>query len=376
MTHRPVRVLHVVGRMHRGGIETWLMQLLRTADRDRLQMDFLVNSADAGDYDDEIRSLGSRVIPCLRPSSPLRYGWNFLAALRRYGPYDVVHSHVHHFTGLVLGLARLGRVPVRIAHSHSDTTHLDVRAGAPRRVYLDAMRLAIRTFATRRLAASEVAAVPLFGPDWRSDRRCRVFHCALDFSPFGVSRDRLAVRRELGISDDALVVGHVGRFRPEKNHAFLLRVTAALCDREPRTIVVLVGEGELRSSIETDISLHGLRNRIVFTGVRSDVSRLMAAFDVFLFPSLHEGLPLVGLEAQAAGLPVVLSDSITREVQVVDGLLHWCSLADSPSVWADRVLRAARTPAVPQSTALAQVQQSDFSLARSFRTLEAEYGVP
>ncbi|MGO9691541.1 MAG: glycosyltransferase [Syntrophobacteraceae bacterium] len=145
---KPIRVLHVVGGMNRAGTETWLMHLLRNIDREHYRMDFLVHAAQPFEYAEEIEALGARVIPCLHPTKPWRYARNFMRILKELGPYEVVHSHVHHFTGLPLYLARRAGVPVRIAHSHSDTSRSDGKAGPARMAYLGLMKHLIRTNAT------------------------------------------------------------------------------------------------------------------------------------------------------------------------------------------------------------------------------------
>ena len=149
-------------------------------------------------------------------------------------------------------------------------------------------------------------------------------------------------RAMLGIPEDALVIGHVGRFDPQKNHALLVRIAAAALRRAPRAVLVLVGDGPLRPAVEAEAARLGIRERLLFTGVRADVAALLRAFDALVFPSLREGLPLVGLEAQAAGTPLVLSDAITRELVVVPELFTWRSLEDAPEAWAESALAAAR----------------------------------
>ncbi len=360
--------------MNRGGVETWLMQVLRRADPARFEMDFLVTRGERGQYDDEILARGSRVLPCPQPRDPVAFARQFLRILRERGPYDVVHSQVHHFSGFVLGLARCARVRTRIAHSHSDTSALDAAAGVSRRLYLRTMKAALRRYATHGLAASEAAAAALFGRDWRQDGRWRICHCGIDLSPFRDPLDAGAVRAELGLPVSALVVGHVGRFDVPKNHTFLLRVAADVIRREPRAFFVLVGDGPLRERIEREARRLSVRHRVMLTGVRSDVPRLLRAFDAFLLPSTREGLPLVGLEAQAAGLPVVLTDTITRELAVVPGLFSWRSLSEPPSSWADAVIAALARGRATQAVVLGVLEQSDFALQRSLRTLELVYG--
>jgi glycosyltransferase involved in cell wall biosynthesis len=171
------------------------------------------------------------------------------------------------------------------------------------------------------------------------------------------------------------VIGHVGRFDVSKNHSFLLRVAAEVVRHEPRAFFVLVGDGPLRAEIEAECERAGLRDRFLFTGVRTDVPRLLRSFDAFLFPSLREGLPLVGIEAQAASLPIVLSETITPEVVVVPTLFRWLSLAEPPSIWAATVRSVLRQPRLPQGAALCALERSDFDLRHSLRTLESAYGL-
>ncbi len=370
----PVRVLHVVGALNHGGVETWLMHVLRHIDRDRFHFDFLVHSEQPAAYDDEARALGANIIPCLHPSQPLRYGRNFKRILRAHGPYDVVHSHVHHFSGYALRLAAQAGVPTRIAHSHSDTAAHESQARPARRAYLALMERWVRRCATTGLAASAQAAAALFGPGWQRDPRCRLLYCGVDLAPFRAPADRAACRAEFGLPAGALVIGHVGSFKPVKNHAFFVEIAAEIVRREPRARFLLIGDGPLRPAIEQRAQAAGLGDRAVFAGPRGDVPRLLrGALDVFLMPSLYEGLPVAGLEAQAAGLPVILSDTITPEADVIPALVQHIPLDAPASVWADAALAA--RPTVAQADALAQLARSQFNIEQSVRALEAVYGV-
>jgi len=315
---KALSVLHVVGGMNRGGVETWLMHVLRHIDRERFQMDFLVHTTQECAYDEEIRALGAKIIPCLHPRRPWIYARNFKRILREDGAYDVVHSHVHHYSGHVLRLAHQAGVPVRIAHSHNDTSALQAKARLLRRSYLALMKRWIARHATVGLAASRRAVADLFGRDWESDPRWRILYYGVDFTPFHADVDPAAVRAELGIPMDAFVVGHVGRFAEQKNHALLVDIATEATKWEPRTPVLLVGDGPLRPDIERQVAQAGLAERVIFAGIRPDVPRIMlGAMDLFLFPSLFEGLPLALVEAQAAGLPCVFSDVVSEEADVV-----------------------------------------------------------
>ncbi len=363
---RPIRILHVVGSMNRGGVETWLMHVLRHIDRERFQMDFLVHTTEPAAYDDEIRALGARVIPCCAPQRPLAYGRAFRRALRDHGPYDVVHSHVHHFSGYVLALARSAGIAGRIAHSHNDTRMVNSNVSPQRRAYLVLMRQLVDRFATAQVAASNEASLALFGRKGTDRSRTQILYCGIDLAPFEEEVDAGAVRAELGIPPGAFVVGHVGRFSTQKNHAFLVRIIEALVALEPRTHALLVGDGELRAAIEDDIRARGLSGHVTMTGARSDVPRLMmGAMDVFVMPSLYEGLPVVGIEAQASGLPCVISSEITSEVTIAKGLVKTLSLDASPGEWASDILVSALGPPYRpiRASALDYVRKSDFNIS-------------
>jgi glycosyltransferase involved in cell wall biosynthesis len=333
-----MRILHVVGGLNRGGAETWLVRMLAHVDREKYQMDFLVHSAEPGVYDEEVQALGSRIFTCLKPSNPLRYAFNFRRTLRRYGPYDCVHSHIHHYGGYVLMLAALMGVPVRIAHSHSDTSIPDRRSSGLRRAYLSGMEVLIRHFATRQIAVSERAARSLFSESWKSDLRCSVSPLGIDLLPFAQMHDSQQIRSELGIPHEVFVVGHVGRFAEEKNHRFLVEVAEQFCRRDQKAVFLLVGDGPLRSEIEGLVFSRGLKERFIFTGVRNDVPRIMkGAMDCFLFPSVYEGLGLVLWEAQAAGLHCIVSDIVPKEAVLNEAGVTCLSLAAAPSVWASHL---------------------------------------
>lgn len=363
---KPVRIIHAVGGMDRAGIETWLMHMLRRIDRSRFQFDFLVHSERACAYDDEIRALGSRIIPCPHPHRPWRYAPMVRQALREHGPYDAIHSHLHRFSGLVLRLARMAGITRRIAHSH--IADIDRGAGLLRRLYLGYAGSLLRREATMGLAASEDAAADLFGSGWRSDPRWQVLPCGLDLSPFAATYPRDTVRAELGIAPQDVVLGHVGRFETQKNHRFLVEVGAAARRINPRARLLLIGDGGLRADIEN--RGRELRLDLICTGSRPDVPRLLAAMDVFVFPSLFEGLGLVLIEAQAAGLPVITSTGIPKEATVAAEAVRRLPLEAGAEAWAKAALDA---PRPDRERCLAQVESSPFNLAANMDRLLALY---
>jgi len=183
------------------------------------------------------------------------------------------------------------------------------------------------------------------------------------------------MRTALGIPADAYVIGHTGRMVEQKNHRFLIQIFAEVARREPNTWLLLLGDGPLRGTIESQVREMGLSDRVIFAGVRSDVPQLMqCAMDQFLFPSLFEGLPLVGMEVQAAGLPMIVADTVTPEVAVIPSLITWLSLSSPVSVWADAVQSVREGGVtVPKDLALQALEMSPFNIERGVKELESVY---
>jgi len=372
---RAIRILHVVGGMNRGGIETSLVKFLHQMDRDRFHSDIMVHVDQPCAYDDEVRQLGSHIIPCLSPAQPLRYAANFRRVLEEYGPYDIIHSNVHHFSGYILKLAHAAKIPIRIAHSHTDITSLSSQNTWRRSLYLKLMQWWIKRYATIGFAASEKAAESLFGKHWRTDPRWQVLLCGIDVTPFRHLGDTSMIRTELNIPADAFVIGHVGRFVEVKNHDFILKIAAQVVRREPKIYLLLVGDGPLRPLIEQEVVRQSLTDRVIFAGVRSDIPQLMqGAMDVFLFPSRYEGLGIALIEAQAAGLPCVISDVIPPESDVVKPLVQRVSLTQSAEIWTEAIL--SQRYIQPQNQGmnpLELVENSPLNIVKCIQKLEATY---
>jgi glycosyltransferase involved in cell wall biosynthesis len=237
------------------------------------------------------------------------------------------------------------------------------------------MKRWVAQHATVGLAASRLAATDLFGPIWEADPRWQILHYGIDLTPFRNPVDPVAGRAELNIPAEVFVIGHVGRFAEQKNHAFLVDILIEVAKREPQTRLLLVGDGSLRPAIEQKVAQADLTDRVVFAGLRADVARLMqGVMDVFMLPSFYEGLPLVGIEAQAAGLPVILSDAITEEVDRVRPLVQRLSLSQPASVWAEVILAVRdAAPAITQQEALTVIEKSSFNIQTSVESLAEVY---
>jgi glycosyltransferase involved in cell wall biosynthesis len=366
-----MRILHVVGGLNRGGAETWLVELLHHIDRQTYPMDFLVHTTGPGAYDDEVRALGSHIIPCVKPSNPLEYAYNFQRILREFGPYECVHCHIHQSSGYVLALAAILGVPIRIAHSHIDTRFLDSRAAWPRKAYIAVMDFLLSHSATAAIAVSESAATSLFSGHSKTDPP-HLCPLGIDLRPFVQEFNRDALRTQLGIARDAFVIGHVGRFCRQKNHRFLVDIAETLCNVEPRAVFLLVGDGPLRPEIEGLVRSRGLQQHFVFAGTRTDVPALMkAVLDCFVFPSLYEGLGLVLWEAQAAGLPCLAADAIPGEATAVPHLVRRLSLGEPAQAWAQALIEITHAGSAPRAGIPAEMLRH--SIEASAASLESIY---
>jgi len=367
------RILHVLYTINRGGAETWLMHVLRNIDREQFHFDFLVHTDQPGDYEEEILQLGSSLLRVPHPSQLLIYGREARRLLREHGPYDVLHVHCPMSVGYLFHIAAQERISCRILHAHNQRGY--GRGSFSARFYKFLTSPWTARYLTHGLACSPAAATAFFGPKWSEDPRYRILPCGLDFSPFHADVGRESIRAELGIPPGSPVLGHVGRFEPVKNHAYLLRVTKVLLAAMPDIHLVLVGDGPLRQSTEQLAAELGLDGHVTFTGLRDDVPRIMkGAFDVLLLPSLHEGLGLVLLEAQAAGIPCLCSDGVPREASVVPGLMSWLPLAQSPESWADKLAELLKTAEpIQPANALEMIEQSPYGIRRNIEELTSVY---
>ena len=371
----PIRVLHVVGGMNCGGIESWLMHVLRNNDRSRVEHDFLyAQHSEPCYFDSEIERFGSRIFRLRCPHwNILKLGQSLRQIMTENGPYDVVHSHTGWFSGFGMKYAAACGVPVRIAHLHSILPPSPKTVtGTARRFYVKLMKRFMHRYVTHGIVCSNDAGKVL-GDAWGQDPRWRVVFCGVDLKRFSDPIDKSQVRRELGIPENALVVGHIGRFDIRKNHDFIIDVMNELVQIEKNSILLLVGTGDLKPAIEEKIDQLGLKTNVIFAGVRSDIPRLLrGAMDCFLFPSLCEGMGLVGIEAQAAGIPCIISDHLplATEGNIVPDLIHGLPLSSPAKEWAKKICEVKEHDShCSPVDALHRVTQSKFNIESSLNTL-------
>ncbi len=371
------RVLHVVGRMHRAGIETWLMQVVRRSEGQPVRHDFLVHAPGESAYDSELTARGCRIYRVDGPRRSFRYPALLDAAFRRIladGPVHAVHAHEQLWCGLILEAARRAAIPIRIAHSHNDTLRLERFPNIPRAAFGTWMRLLISRAMTHGLSCSALAAPSLFGAQWRRDPRISLHYYGLDFSRFSVCENSGPVRNALGIPPGRKVVAHIGRCEPQKNQIFLLHILERACRLRSDLHLLFIGEGALEARLKSAARDLGLTSRMTWLRNRPDIPEiLVSAADLFLLPSLHEGLPLVLLEAQAAGLPCLFSSEITQEANLFPDTNAILSCRRPPAEWALELTALLRTPRPDKAARLEALSSGPFSVTRSVESLLSLY---
>lgn len=363
---KPIKILHVVGAMNRGGTETMLMNIYRNIDHKKVQFDFISYSQKEADYDQEIKSYHGRIFRLTKTNSIKQ----IYDVIKKYGPYDVVHAHTLFHCGIAHLAAVLAGVKIRISHSH---TTFDESNSILKEIYMKCMRAMILMFSTNLLACSRGAGEYLFGRNSLSKKKYLYFPNIIDYSAFLIppERDVRKFKVKEGL-ENSLIIGHIGRFTEAKNHIFLLEIIKAAkrLEETNKTIhLLLVGDGDLRKDIEKKAEKAGLLNNVHFVGKREDISVMLHSMDVFVFPSVYEGLGLVLLEAQASGLPCIVSEAIQPEADLNIGLVTKLSLADGPDIWAKEAIKQLSAKEKDTEKIITSFEQNSYSLKKVISSL-------
>ena len=356
-----IRILQCVNDMHRAGLETMLMNYYRNIDREKIQFDFLTHRPERSDYDDEIESLGGKIYyaPRLYPQNYPAYFSYMKDFFKKHPEYQIMHSHIDSMSYLPLLAGKKAGVPVRIAHSHN--TSIDKDFKYPLKQYF---RFRITSAANHYLACGEEAGKYLFG-----NKEFKVIPNAVDASKFYFNESvRQNKRKELAYTKE-FVVGHVGRISYQKNHKFLIEVFNELQKLETNAVLMLVGVGEKEPEIREQVKRLKLEEKVRFLGNRSDVNELYQAMDVFVLPSLFEGIPVVGIEAQFADLPCIFSDKIPKEVCFSEKS-RFLGFDKCPSEWADAILEY---KGIKRSSTNTDILNSHYDIKAAHNILEAYY---
>ncbi len=329
-----IRVLQMIGTLGLGGSQTMLMNLYRNIDRERIQFDFVLDHPDGDYFIPEVTRLGGQVFT-MAPfrginAGEVRRDWNNFFYTHP-GEYSVLHSHVRSYASLYLPVAKAHGLKT-IIHSHNTANGSGVNAAVK-----DVLQKPLRHQADILMACSTEAGEWLYGKKACQSEKYVFLPNAVDTARFaaGTARRR-ETRQALGV-DDRYVIGHVGRFNEQKNHGFLLEAFRRAHEQNPKAVLLLVGTGPLQNDVVRKAVSCGIAEDVLMTGNRDDIPDLLAAMDVFAFPSLWEGLPVTLIEAQAAGLPCVISDVITEDVDITP-LITRLPPGD-PGLWASELLQ-------------------------------------
>lgn len=334
---KKTKVLVIAASLRIGGAEKVARDIALYAPPGKYEFHYVVFGDEIGAYESQLLEKGCYIFNLAEPSDSyprfLRDLWNLMKTHR----YDIVHAHNMFNCGLSMLVAACAGVPVRVVHSHSA---LDDGNGMVKRVYEGVMRALILSCATDLVACGVKAGQRLFGKRAYKHRGKLILN-GIDVRSFAFDCDsRTAIRGQLNAAD-RFVLGHVGHLLEVKNQAFLLDLMPLVLERKPNTLLLMLGEGEDRPMLEKKIRDMGLEDHVIMTGNVTNVADYLSAMDVFVFPSLFEGLPLSILEVQANGLPCVISDGVPEDVFLTD-LIHPLSLQDAKETWVELILKQHR----------------------------------
>lgn len=329
--NRPVRIAHIIGKLNAAGVEAVVNNYYKNIDHNKYQFDYYIDSDSSCKPPKDLIDMGARyfVIP---PYQHLFSHIKTLVRLFKENKYLIVHSGMNTLAPISLFAAWMAGVPIRINHNHSTAGKGEFK----RNCLKYCLRPFAKVFANYYCACSKYAGIWLFGKNFFSSGKVTVFNNAVDTSKFAFStsnRDKL--RKELGISNK-YVIGHIGRFTKQKNHYFLIDIFEQYYKKNSNAVLLLVGIGELQDEIKDAVKKKKLEDAVIFLGKRSDVDELYSAMDLFVLPSLYEGLPVVGVEAQVSGLPCIFSNEITREVAITENV-YFLPIDGSVSDWCSQI---------------------------------------
>ncbi len=345
------KVLHYVGIMNRGGMETLIMNLYRNVDREKIAFDFATHTDKKGDFDDEIISLGGRIYafpPYRKDPKGYKMAWRKFFN-EHSGEYLVFHMHTNSLANITALLeAERAGVPVRITHSHSTF------ANKGRLQFLNNFlhkhnRKRLKTAATHLFACGQKAAEWLYGGMSLYGKEVTVINNGVSCAEYTYNAQTAQnKKKQLGV-EGKKVVGHIGKFVTVKNHTFILKIICEMVKQNPDIVCLLIGDGELRCACEQEAKALGVEQNVRFLGVRSDIPELLMAMDLFLMPSLYEGLPVSMIEVQSSGLASLISDTISSEVKIKENV-NFKSLSDGAPSWAEEAFKIMSQPRMCDNT--------------------------
>ena len=330
----PIRVLHVFGQMNIGGAETMIMNLYRHIDHSKIQFDFMVHTKEKCAFDVEIEQLGGKLyrVPKYTGTNHFSYKKAWKDFFIEHPEYKIIHGHVRSTASIYLKIAKKNGLKT-IAHSHSTQS----RGEGLSKIVKHILQRNIKNIADNFLACSLDAGEWLFGEKIVNGPNFNVLKNAIDIKSYSYNeRIRKEIRKKFNI-EDKFVVGHIGNFQKAKNHKFVIEVFNELLNKNSNSVLILIGDGELRSEVESQLKKLNILDQVIILGSVSNVNDYYQAMDIFLFPSLYEGLGMVSIEAQTSGLLCFVSNSLPQDIFITNNV-HGLSLSKTPNEWAEIIL--------------------------------------
>ena len=327
-----IRILHVLGGLNRGGAETMIMNLYRKMDRNIIQFDFIIHTSEHQDYTDEILNMGGKIY-CfpkynLKTAFSIKKKWD--SFFTEHPEYKILHSHIRSYASVFLPIAKRHNMQT-IIHSHNTSNGKGIAALAKK--YL---QRSLRKKADYFFGCSTESGKWLFGNKIVASDKFFIINNAIDTNCFTYDKEKIeSIKESFGLKDE-VVLSHVGRFHPQKNHEFLIDILNDLIKTNDNYRLLLIGDGDLKETIVKKVEDLNIKKYVIFTGIRSDVNQLLMMSDCFVFPSKWEGLPVSVIEAQAAGLQCLLADNITKEVKISD-LVTYIPIDKGTQPWIDKI---------------------------------------
>lgn len=363
---KPLTIAHIMGKWVGGGVESVVMNYYRHINRENIQFDFICDDDSTNIPYDEITKLGGRVLIIAGYQKLFQYQKELYQLLKN-NHYQIIHSHINTMSVFPLRIAKKVNVPIRIAHSHSTTNKKEVKKNLMKQL----LRLLSKVYANEYMCCSEYAGRWLFGKKFYDQEKVYLLNNAIDLNKFIYNEAiREQKRKEWNFNKDTIVIGHVGRFVEQKNHGFLIDIFYEIHQLNPNSVLLLAGQGPLLAKMQKKVLQLGLENSVFFLGQRTDIHELYQSFDVFLLPSLYEGLPVVGVEAQASGLLCVFSDNMTQETKVLNSTI-FLSLQDDEKKWAKELLN--RQKEFVRKNTEKELSMNHFNIVQEASLLEQKY---
>lgn len=359
--------------MDLGGIETFLINLLRNINKEKIQFDFALTKTDCY-YCDEIKKMGGKIYKVSSPKKGLKkYKKELEKVIEENGPYDVIQSHSYLFNGIIMKIGKKKSIKTRISHSHTSVDNKNNSFNIKRKAYQYYMRYLIRKNATLFFGCTKEANISLHGNNLPSEK-VEIIKNGIIVSNYNkvstIEKEQL--KKELNIPNNAKIIGHIGRFSPVKNQSFIIKIFNIILNKKDDYYLLLVGEGYLLEDIKNEARNLGIYNNIRFLGLRKDIPQILSILDIFIFPSFYEGLGISLVEAQAAGVQSIISEKIPKEAIIIKKLIEVKKLSEGPEEWADLILNNSRTYISAKETKK-KIIENGYDINEVCKLLERKY---